>query len=210
MSEYSDVININKKNAYALFKYIDMTTRFDHVVYKGLPYFERENTWQNSDVDERPDHDPDVSCSGYNSCEATNDLIYPKNIKHIEFVINHDMDEEDLDTEQFSKSELRIVNKIIGKDPKKILLSGYNKLIISNVSGPNNDHRGSDHCKIVIPYQNKTIDKEPITLYDLMIRYYLIKSHHWDKNYEMFCRLKYKINKKKMTAKIFVEFDHGS
>jgi hypothetical protein len=208
ISTYKDVITLNEETIEAVFQYINRTTNFDHVIYKGQPYYERENQWQNSECPIRPDYDPDLECDNYMSdCEAPDDDIYPSDDEDIEFVINREPDVVP-DEDYWTASELDLYQRLQNKDLEKVLLVGYEKLIIHNTMGINEDHRGSDHCKVHIPFNSQTIDTKSLTLRELMTRFYQLKSHHWDKNYEMFCGTKTII--RGGTIKVYLNFDHGS
>lgn len=207
-SSYAEIITLNEETIEALFQYINRTTKFDHIIYNGKPYYERENMWQNSECEVRPDYDPDVECDQYMSdCEDPEDDIYPSDYKNIEFVITQEHDVVP-DEDDWSPSEIALYERLQNKDPEKVLLVGYEKLIIHNSMGINEDHRGSDHCKVHIPFYHDTIDTKHLTLRELMTRFYQLKSHHWDKNYEMFCGTKTYIQEGMI--KVYLDFDHGS
>jgi len=47
-----------------LFKYINRVTKFHHIEFNGLPYYETENKWRVYEIKERPAYDVDVPCNG--------------------------------------------------------------------------------------------------------------------------------------------------
>lgn len=87
----------------------------------------------------------------------------------------------------------------------------YNSIRINNISGYNEDHRGSTHCKIAVPFEQNIIIKLPCTLYDFAVALYRIKSHKWDSWYEMYGDATIRIPENDIEVPVVhVEFDHGS
>ena len=203
------IINIGASDSTAvigdLFRYIADTTEFDHVIYNGSHYYEKSNQWQNTDVDNRPLHDEDEDCELYMerifNCGAK---IFPNADDVVKYVFK--MDPENYEDGSFVNVDF--VNKISGINPKKILLVGYKKLIIRNPHGINYDHRGSTHCNIYLKMHDEITTKKVISLYRLCNYFYKIKSHKWDKWYELYCRVK----TSNVNGVITVDtiFDHGS
>jgi hypothetical protein len=208
---YDCIIKLNKEIVEDLFRYIADATTFSHVIFNGLPYYERTNMW-GSDLPsgiERLSYDVDVECKGYWSgeCEsAGEDIINPKNSDKVSYVIKYldtgaIIGREDVNDEDFIK-------KMPDYDSEKVLLVGYKKLIVRNPVGVNRDHRGSDHCKIKLKYHKAIIKKDYITLRELCDIFYKIKSHKWDNHYEMYCGVDVHMGKSTLT--IEADFDHGS
>jgi hypothetical protein len=100
----------------------------------------------------------------------------------------------------------------IKKDLKKVLSSGVvacskYKITLMNCSGINDDHRGSDHTKIILPFQEQYVLKNN-SLKELIKGLYKIKSHKFDKWYELFSTAKVEFYSREIFIKL--DFDHGS
>jgi len=86
-------------------------------------------------------------------------------------------------------------------------LIGFDKLIIKNNYGRNGGHKGSDHCNVFLQMHNKVSMRKYLTLYDLAIAYYKLKSHKWDDYYEEFGWATTVIHKG--TIEVSLVFDHS-
>jgi hypothetical protein len=186
------------KNIDLLFTYIDAITRFHHIEFNGLPYYETQNDWMFRKIKKRPDYDVDDPCDGYLFCDRDESPICPTNNDTIKYVLKYYYD----DNKKYNK----FISKISSYKLKNILLIGFNKLIIRNNCEKNDYHPGSNHCNVFLQTYDKINVRKYMTLYDLAIAYYKLKSHKWDKKYEHFVGSKTKIDKKKI--EILLEFNH--
>ena len=216
-----DVAN-NKQFLSVLIDYIDKQTMISHILLNDLPYYGGPDDEDQPLRESRPTYDPVTECY---LCEkiiyARQDQVkskYKKEYKievqyddKLELVIDRDMTFEPFNKEEYDghkKRDINLLEKIHKIDPHEILLSGYNRLIIQNTSKFNKDHRGADHCQILLPWNDIIIKKRPITLYELMQYYYELKSHKFDKGYESFNGAENITTGKNIRLEI--AFDHGS
>jgi len=209
MGDFQLIVDLNKKGVINdLFNYLNYQTIFSHVKFNGLPYYERSNIWSSYDG-KRPIYDPDIECDNdIHIWECTGPpSIFPTKYDVLRFVIEYHPFHKNLDPSQIYTNP-KLIEQISKILPQNILLVGYETIKFYNPHGYNEDHRGSDHCKIRLPF-NDTIERNTfLTLQDFAIIYYTMKSHKWDTNYEMFCGATHT----KYNHNIFIrlEFDHGS
>jgi len=192
-----------------LIKYVTLVTRFHHIEFNDKPYYETENMWESYNIKERPKYDINVKCQGYIKCEpARKPTIIPGKNDKIKYMLKYNYSKnniliDDVDYDYFILSSQIYLFKL-----KNVLLIGFDKLTIINSCGINADHRGSDHCNVFLPMHNKIKKKKYVTLYDLAIIYYKLKSHKWDSCYEMFCYSNVTMCNKDIAVSLI--FDHGS
>jgi hypothetical protein len=189
-----------------LFKYLATVTSFHHIKFNGLHYYETGNMWESYNIKKRPPYDPDTECNEYRRCKRK-PTIYATINDRIKYILKFDYSEKNILSKKDKKYN-ELVLQILPYKLKNVLLIGFDKLIIKNGCGPNNDHRGSDHCNVFLPMHNKVNIKKYGTLYNLAIAYYKLKSHKWDNHYEMFSGSKTVIHEG--NVKVTLDFDHGS
>ncbi|AGC02436.1 hypothetical protein H012_gp012 [Acanthamoeba polyphaga moumouvirus] len=110
---------------------------------------------------------------------------------------------------------------LIEKSPKKLILKDIRTIKLIKNKGVNKDRRGVRDLDWKLHFWQEYIisSKRSLKLHDLIIAAYKIKSHKFEKWYEMFCRVSYddfiifhnsddKKKWKEITA--VLEFDHGS
>ena len=125
-------------------------------------------------------------------------MIYPICTDKIKYILKEGYEGKKM------KDELQISQCKLSN----VLLVGFNNLTIRNDCGKNKDHRGSNHCNIYLPMHDKVVMTKFATLYDLAIAYYRLKSHKWDRWYELFS---YAMPvRKKNDIIVNLVFDHGS
>jgi len=182
---------------------------FSHVIFNDKPYYELFNMWQNKEVTNRPDYDSDIECDGSDDCDIDEDiLIYPNNDDKLEYVIEKHKDMKHMYS-LFENCDINLLEKIHNNDLDKIFLVGYEKLTICNVRGWNDDHRGSNHCRIVLDQICDINIQNMITMKQFIDICYQLKSHKWDTWYELYCGIKY-FGTKKNKISLSITFDHGS
>jgi hypothetical protein len=198
-----------------LISYISRTTNFDHIIYKKRPYYERRNSLnEHKKILSRPKYDKDIECSihmGYlKECEALPSII-PKNPNNVKYVIEYepcnDNEEEIFEMYEENPEFINMVDTSI-KNLHNIQLIGYKNIHIHNNNGINNDHRGSNHCKIALQYYDDYIISTPLTAHKLALAYYRIKSHKFDDWYELYCNCNCMAEND--TLNVYLNFDHGS
>lgn len=85
------------------------------------------------------------------------------------------------------------------------------RVTLHNGCGINDDHRGSDHTDIYLDFNSTWVLTGP-TLRDLVEGLYRVKSHKFDRNYEMFIEATLKCLGQDGQRELHVHlvFDHGS
>jgi len=220
-------INIYDKNTIkTLFRYAYNAMEFSHVIFNGLPYYERTNEWyserghmfrglpgteivkEHHEFSIRPDHDPDIPCKKYSKCAINKDtLTYPSPDDRLEYVVEKKVD--DFTSGYFDKCDKELLNQIHVLDLNKMFLIGYKKISLINKMGWNDDHRGSNHCKIFLSQNYIITIKGMITMKMFVDACYKLKSHKWDNWYELFSGTKHiRFDDGNIIA--VVDFDHGS
>jgi hypothetical protein len=87
-----------------------------------------------------------------------------------------------------------------------IFINGTIKL--KNENGINHDHRGADHCFLRLPFKDEITLNDP-TLEKFVSALYLLKSHKFDKWYELYNKAEITENANGNVVAI-LSFDHGS
>ncbi len=174
----------------------------------------------------------DYPCDGYRDCEKTKynkinieDRNYFKyvfsgsiDIIDLEMWVGKDEDEEaygepDGEKKLNYKNDQGIYNVIVQMQnldlsPAQIKFILDKDIVISNISGCNKDHRGSDHTILKLPFVKEVNLGKEFTFYDLLTANSNLKSHKFDNNYEMFCKASC-ITLDNL-IKIQLDFNHGS
>ncbi len=178
------------------------------------PFYELISVNNNFTKDEE-----EKRCSGYDECNIKYNIIEPKedirllwefDNESYERVIKYlDQYYEDEDNENYMKFKSNAVTNYLKKfdniDTNKLFFNGILK--INNTSGFNDDHRGSDHCELKLPFVDNIVLEDP-TLYDFVSALYKLKSHKFDKWYELYTNCK--VTEIDNGYRIDLEFDHGS
>jgi hypothetical protein len=206
---YELIIDLNNKSLIEdLLTYADRQTSFHHVIYNGLPYYERAHTHSTCEPKTRPHYDPDhCDCDG--SCDGDEILlwcyptIFPTQKDLVKYVIRYD---KDYDEEFYHDTDF--IDEICEIKPRKILLVGYKSLSVKNIRGKTTDHRGQNHCRVSL-VQESVQKKRLITLRGLIDIYYRAKSNKWDKWYELYSGAKIEFDPNEHIT-IGLNFDHGS
>lgn len=206
---FHKILSIDPEVIGHVFKYINGATRFHHIEFNGLPYYETNNLWATCNIEKRPSYDVDVPCGSYRGCGCSRaPTIFPNDNDKIKYILEYN--EIDVLSWFDNPKYENFVSHISQFAFQNVLLIGFDNLTIINNHGRNDDHRGSDHCNVYLPMHDKVSMKKYATLYDLAITYYKLKSHKWDDNYEMFCHAETRMQTKSGNAEVFLTFDHGS
>ena len=209
---YDAVMDVNRDNLEEILKYVYDNTRIHHVVYKNRKYYERTNQWSwIHENNQRDNDDPDVECDEYMDACTAHPSIFPGPLQ-IEYVIEKIGNDIDFIAEGYDDTDekIRQFSMIANLPLKKVLIvSDYKKFRFINHCGINKDHRGSNHCKIDLPFEDRITIELPKTLYKFAQVCYRLKSHKFDHNYEMFIGLNSSVSGKHGLT-VVTKFDHGS
>lgn len=190
-----------------LYRYAMETTDIKRVEYKGKKYYQRSNMWGKG-PEERPAHDPDVICEfyGWDGCCEAPATIFPEDPNDVTYHLVYNPRWIGWNDEQLINQDMVMLLQQI--DPNEITLTGYDELLLTNDSGINDDHRGSDHCQVNLEFYEEYEVKLPATLYDFMNACYRIKSHKWGRWYELYCGGS--VVRSDDMIELNTNFDHGS
>ena len=201
---------LNTNEAFNLLvKVIFDSTEFRGAKHNGTMYNELPNPWGNScseKVDKKYCCESDHSFAEYyENAECAMDSLerVSADFSDMEFCWEWSGIEVEYDGENAEKIT-EYLQELADKEQQVVIDSVVG---MSNYMGANDDHRGSDHCLLVLPFTSKTQAKAP-TLREFISRLYLLKSHKFDKWYEMYCGLS--VNELEYTCELDLSFDHGS
>lgn len=208
-----------------LFSGILYALQVKSVTYKDEEYFQHETSWSHGEFVISP------GCEGYEKHDkaykqhlrlVNQKKVHPDNVtinikegleQDVLDCYNPHLREYTLDTDNppWEKSSYYILMKKMEQYEKFTLPV---KIVVINPMGPNHDHRGSDHMDIIVPMK-QMVEIEPETydfttlVYTIARQLALLKSHHYDNNYEglWFCEL---LKGKNDFWALRVEGDHGS
>lgn len=209
-----------------LFNIINRSFDILYFTYKDKHYFNCSNQWydgkdiikQMKELNIKPSH-RDCNCDGYFECDNPSKYckkkVEPYEITYTfsgYFKLDEDKEDEEYKGEDLKnwKNIKNFFQKItnLGLKPEEIKFCTKERIKFVNNDGFNHGHRGSDHTKIKLPFLSEVeLDKE-FSLYELILTNTNLKSHKFDKWYELYCGAKCK----KINNKIIVnlDFDHGS
>ncbi|BBM83866.1 hypothetical protein [Candidatus Uabimicrobium amorphum] len=195
-----------------LVKAIFRSTMFRGAEYDGTMYNELPNIWGSASekgVEKKYCCNSDHSFAEYyENAECAMDVIdrVEADFSDIQFCwdwegVDCEIDEYELENEE---AILEYLESLPDKEDQVVIDS---IVTMRNDMGANSDHRGSDHCLLVLPFTTRTQMKSP-TLREFISHLYLLKSHKFDGWYEMYCRLSAK--ELEYTCELDLSFDHGS
>jgi hypothetical protein len=211
-----DINNIN--NLIPLILYLSKNVELKYVVYKNTKFENQKNNWNETNSK--------YSCNGYFECDfeiikchqpiiINNNKRYKvsdkKNIKYEVMLNNSNLDIETynfdiLKDKKIKKRLIHILENLPSLDDKVIC---DKKLTFVNDAGFNKDHRGSDHTKIVLDF-NDIYTFRPKTIRDICEAILRIKSHKFDNWYELFINCYEEKDENNKEIIIHFDFDHGS
>ena len=86
------------------------------------------------------------------------------------------------------------------------------EIYIENISDYNRDHRGDTHCKLDSDFlfEEHVSLTTPFTVDQLAEALFRIKSHKWDKWYELYSSANFSSNVITSNMSLKIGFDHGS
>ena len=201
-----------------LFTYIYLIVDIKLIEYKSKLYFEITNHWGGGEPkDITPEQKAKLAHKDC-ECECESDIICKnKDLKYI-YSWNHEAF-EDFDQSDQSESNkyvcdlIKSIDEFIKKNGEfaanNVHICLANMLLINNLSGFNHDNRGSNHIPLDLPWKSTTQLNANFNLNDFIDVVFLIKSHKFDKWYEMYCRIK-SINQNDNFIELNVQYDHGS
>lgn len=144
-------------------------------------------------------------------CKVEDDIyirttIFPTNPDDVKYILEKIGIIDEIREEEPSE----LLKKLDNYHLNEIVLTGISDLIFTNKAGINDDDRGSNICKVYLNYYHSCIIKQDvITLYDIAIAFFKLRSHKKDKWYELYSCADVKENGKNSFA-ISLDFDHGS
>lgn len=194
----------------AVFRAINNGTTLSYVTYKGKKYYERSNMWDGITIrdDQRDPDDPNIECSRYmDGCNAPAEIL-PENESDVKYAIKFMFGRIDINDEEDYSNILTKIKEYGRHNIKFEGFNRFNRVRITNRRGPNEDHRGSTHCKIYLQMHDCVFLERDLTFKDLAIAFYKLKSHKFDKWYELYCNLE--LRKIRNILEIALRFDHGS
>jgi len=172
--------------------------RLSHIVYKNKNYHDSYDKCKNGF---------DNGCNEYTKCPNVIPSIIPNDPDDITYVFDWDLDDIREDEDDIDPKLTELVQN---SSHERIIIDGFDTLILRNISGYNVDHRGSDHCPVALPFYTTLVIKGPLTLEELATAFSKLKSHKWDYNYEMYCDCEVKTCGPGKNLDIALTFDHGS
>lgn len=174
------------------------------VEYDGKLYHNQPNMW---DSETHPGfaHDPVTPCTGYDECEFENgkalDRFLPEKGKKIKYNIEFiglDGAEEDDEDLGVMAAVFKHENIMIHSKPLVIFNREFN-----------DDHRGSDHTRIILDFPKRVEFKPQKTKMEKFIDgLFRLKSHKFENYYEMYMGTKVRFKEEEIF--VSVRFDHGS
>lgn len=152
-----------------------------------------------------------------NESELEDYNLDPKDFKYIyswdSNAFKHFLERNEDYQNEYIIDVIRSIHKFIKKNfdltvpDVHIILS--KPLILNNTSGFNTDRRGSDHIPLDLPWSSHVHLDSTVKLNELIDTAFLIKSHKFDKWYELYLEIK-SGPKSKDFIELNVEYDHGS
>ena len=136
---------------------------------------------------------------GFNSDSCIEDIVYD----------SYDNTPNWYKDNKTNKWLLSIFKSLSDHSLKDIQLD-FGNISIVNPCGFNDDHRGSDHTRIILDHTDTSHVTNGCTLYDLANACYRLKSHKFDNNYELFNESTIVTSKHSNEYTITLSFDHGS
>lgn len=198
-----------KKGIGILMKSISESTYFEGVKFLGYEFKEIYNDWYHGSYDDDEDEEDLIEFNGSIKIkeEAEHKLKYIISWDTTEReILNNEM--KDLEIKISKNNEQKLFDMLTNIEKYKDYLFFNGKVELRNRSGFNDDERGSNFCLVDIPFHESVTMTNP-TLKDIVNMFYKIKSHKFDKWYEMYSSTKI-IRKTKNVLILDIEFDHGS
>jgi hypothetical protein len=197
-----------------LFRIIMFSYDIFYFKYQGHNYANCTNQWSGSDFDKLKNkgikliHLDKECMSESNHCclQKLPNVIKPDEIEYIfEGIFNYEAEERGC--EGNDENVDNFLDNISGM-MKDVHFSMDKKITIRNISGFNEDHRGSDHTIIRLPFVEEVKLNNEFTLEDLVISFTNLRSHKFDGWYELLCDAGVIIEDDNIIIEL--NFDHGS
>jgi hypothetical protein len=196
------------------FRCVAKTFELDSVTHNGVTYYNGKSLWYTPEVGRDV-----LKCNGYEGCDCAHKrLRLPLNADvkyHLIFAPDDELFEEEEDAEV-----RRIYNAFKSSDPYRGIVSTDNDaaldtkyafdkpLTIVNSCGVNDDHRGSDHTKIVLDFHEEINLPSTCSAIELIDTFFRLKSHKFENWYEMYCGCE--VDDVGVKYIVSLDFDHGS
>lgn len=210
-----------------LFKNVDGSYDITYFTYKNRRYVNCSNTWYYNRTKQimedmknngvkccHSDHECKTYCDEHKLNVYNRKIANPNDIVYVfgGYFTNNNDNNNDNDNDNDNKKNCEIINNIkelnINFKPSEIVFVCPLEFVIKNRHGFNNDHRGSDHTLIKLPFVTEVNLGTRFTLQDLIVSYFNLKSHKFDKWYELYIGASSVIHGSKIIVDL--NFDHGS
>jgi hypothetical protein len=189
----------------SLIKFIYASYSIEFVRHKRKNYFNCSNTWHGGDPGNGKKYcHQDIECDGYSDCELEKENI-EIDMSTLKYFYTKHFDEDD---EDISNELVKNIHDFL-QSKNNFTFKSSTEIILKNINGFNDDHRGSDHVIFNLPFEPTINLGSKFKFLDLVDACYRIKSHKFDNWYELYCGIK-EITKQNNTSIIKVNFDHGS
>lgn len=209
---------LDSKTVELLVRQIYSQTKLKYVTVGDTIYRQRNNVWAESEVEDEnadcceasfPEYNEDEKCPHSQPVEAKGPITYVMDYGTIGTRIAA---VEDYPYEDYTTQQKQNVLRILQRDLDAVLFN-HPIVVEHDHKEPNTDHRGSDHTAIILPFKRR-VGSQRCTLRHFIDALYMIKSHKFDHNYEMFlgckCETVLNDNLSPRETHIIVNFDYGS
>lgn len=169
-------------------------------MYRGESYPELPNPWGPRGSEEDKDACTDTS-SDPDHCPTQGRAIAPENASEVTLTWEWGLP---LYVKPKDRCLLPLLEKLTELPDVPFLSKA---LLITNYSGWNSDHRGSDHCALALPMSTRVSLNAP-TLSQVIRALYAVKSHKFDRWYELYAGCTVTESEHRITLQL--DFDHGS
>ena len=189
-----------------------------YVKHDEKTYYNCTNVCSTYSTSELPDHvrisHQDIVCdvdTNIGDCplQSKTKIMKGSETYFFKFSINKikSMHFDDASHREYFKYVLNLLNETT---PENILFVSHFDINILNNDGANDNHCGSDHTLIELPFYSGVNLGKMFTFNDILNAAYKIKSHKFNHQYEHFCgvdELTYNTASKELT--LVASFDHG-
>lgn len=201
-----DVLNESEIQIFmkSVIGYIFEAYSMSSVFYNGLEYRNHKNQWYFPEHLDLP-HDPAVECKGYDQCEFEKGRelarFQPEKGKKIKYLIeSKDFNE---DPELFPT--LSVIDDVFSSYLR--ILHAKRLILLNDIF--NEDHRGSDHTRVILDFPGRVeFRKKETEMDDFIDALFRLKSHKFENWYEMYSEAEVRLDEK--SIRVTVIFNNGS
>lgn len=201
----------DQKFWHQILKAINWGFRIDWIHSRGKYYYNCSTIWRDADIQKMilngvvPCH-ADRACEGDHECYGP-DIYGQIVVDQFDYVFsgNIDLDYIADDQDDHEENPIHPLLPQLVRDPRDIKFVADADVTLVNNCGINDDHRGSNHTLLYLPFVESVSLGREFTFFDLLTANANLKSHKFDNNYELFCEAF--INEQ---GQVELVFDHGS